>query len=170
MVLGTFLAATQGNELMKQAVSVAPAIPADGVSAADCRPDELEEEGLSFAECKQMVANVQSLTVSGPAWFREVQIGLAGVGTIMALGSILVGVALVDDRSWAPTGAILSFAALTGIDVLGFIAAVNAGPIIRQLYLSNLLLWLLLHLMMTVAAVAGRDCGRYGGRIGHPQV
>lgn len=155
VVLGIVLAATDGTELMKQAVSVEPAIPAEQVSAADCRADELKEEGFAFAECKQMVANIQSLTVSRPGWFRRLQIGLAGLGTILALGSILVGVALVDNRSWAPAGAILAFAALTGLDGVGFIAAVNGGPIIRQLYLGDILLWFLLHLMMTVAAVAG---------------
>jgi hypothetical protein len=174
VVLGIALAATQGTELMKQAVSGAPAIPADQVSAADCREDELEEEGLSFAECRQMVANVENLTVSGPAWFREVQIGLAGVGTIIALGSIVVGVALVDDRTWAPTWAVLTFAALAGLDVLGFIAAVNAGPIIRQLYLWDILLWFLLHLMMAVGAIAGRDSDTAAKRIGqsraHPRL
>jgi hypothetical protein len=155
---------------MKQAVSGAPAIPAEQVSAADCREDELEEEGLSFAECRQMVANVENLTVSGPAWFRGVQIGLAGVGTIIALGSIVVGVALVDDRAWAPNCAVLTFAALAGLDVLGFTAAVNAGPVIRQLYLGDILLWFLLHLMMTVGVVAGRDSDTAAKRLDQSRV
>lgn len=170
VVLGIVLAATHGTEVMKQAVSGEPAIHADQVSAADCREDELEEEGLSFAECRQMVANVESLKVSRPAWFRGVQIGLAGVGTVIALGSIIVGVALVDNRSWAPNGAILTFAALAGVDVLAFVAAVNAGPIIRQLYLWDILLWFLLHLMMTVGAVAGRDSETAAKRIGQSRV
>ena len=170
VVLGIALAATHGTELMKQAVSGAPAIPADKVSAADCREDELEEEGLSFAECRQMVANVENLTVSRSAWFRGVQVGLAGVGTIIALGSIAVGVALVDDRAWAPAWGILTFAALAGVDVLGFVAAVNAGPIIRQLYLGYILLWFLLHLMMTVGAVAGRNGDTAAKRLGQSRV
>lgn len=170
VVLGIALSASHGTELMKQAVSGEPAIPADQVSAADCRKDELEEEGLSFAECKQMVANVQSLTVSRPPWFRGVQIGLAGAGAVIALGSIIVGVALVDNRPWARIGAILTFAALAAVDVLGFIAAVKAGPIIRQLYLGNILLWFLIHLMMAVAAVAGRDSETAARRVGQSRV
>ena len=42
------------------------------------------------------------------------------------------------------------------IDLLQFAAVVNAGPILRDLYLWNILLWCVIHLMMTTGALAGR--------------
>lgn len=110
--------------------------------AADCPPEELEEKGLSLAECEHMVANVKGIALSAPDWFPGFQIVLSGIGTVIAFLSIIVGAALVNYRGWAPTVAILTFAALIAIDVIGFMAAVNAGPILRQIYLGDILLLL----------------------------
>jgi hypothetical protein len=81
---------------------------------------------------------------------------LSGIGTVIAFLSIIVGAALVNYQGWAPTVAILTFAVLIAIDVIGFMAAVDAGPILRQIYLGDILLWFFIHLIMIVAAVAGR--------------
>ena len=67
-----------------------------------------------------------------------------------------VGAALIDRQSWAPAAAIAVFGALTLVDAVGFVAAVNTGPILRDVYLWNVLLWFFVHLMMTLGAVAGR--------------
>jgi hypothetical protein len=53
----------------------------------------------------------------------------------------------------------MNFGALAALDVIGFVAVVNAGPLLRDFYLWQLLLWFLIHLMMTVAAVVGRQGG-----------
>lgn len=160
VILGVFLTAVHGNELLKQIV-LASAAPADGrMPAAVCPEEELEEEGLTLAECEHMVANVRGLILSAPDWFPRVQTGLALAGTIVAFLSIIVGAALVGHRVWAPAAAPPVFGALAAIDALGFVAAVNAGPILRQLYLTDNLLWLLIHLIMTVGAVAGLRAGR----------
>jgi len=159
VVLGVFSTAMHGNELMKQAVITQPAAGGEAIAPADCPADELEEEGLSLAECEQLVAHVRTITVSRPDWFRGFQMGLAALGALVAFTSILVGAALLNDRRWAATAAVLNFGALAAIDVTGFVAVVNAGPLLRDLYLPQLLLWSLIHLMMTVAAVAGREQG-----------
>lgn len=157
IVLGVLLTAVHGNEWMKQGVIV-QATPASGVvPAAECPEDELEEEGLSLAECEQMVANVQNFILSAPDWFFSFQMKLAFAGTLIAFGSIIIGAALVHYRSWAPTTAVLVFAALAVIDVIGFIAVVNTGPILRSMYLWDILLWFFIHLMMTVGAIVGRQ-------------
>ncbi|WP_206054831.1 hypothetical protein [Nitrosococcus wardiae] len=157
IVLGVLLAAIHGNEWMKQGVIV-QATPASGVvPAAECPEDELEEERLSLAECKQMVANVQNFILSAPDWFFSFQMALACVGTIIAFVSIILGVALVHYRRWAPTAAVLVFAALAIIDVVDFIAVVNTGPILRSMYLWDILLWFFIHLVMTVGAIVGRQ-------------
>ena len=74
----------------------------------------------------------------------------------MAFGSILVGVALVDDRRWASGVAVATFASLLALDGAGFAVALYTGPLLRALYLWNILLWFSIHLCMTAGAVAGR--------------
>jgi hypothetical protein len=163
IVLGVFSTAMYGNELMKQAIITQPVAGGEAIAPADCPADELEEEGLSLAECEQLVAHVRTITVSRPEWFRGFQMGLAALGVLVASGSILVGAALLNGRRWVATAAVLNFGALAAIDVIGFIAVVNTGPLLRDLYLPQLLLWFLIHLMMTVAAVAGRQEGTLSG-------
>jgi hypothetical protein len=159
IVFGIFLTASHGNEWMKQAV-ITHSMPASGeMPAADCPPEELEEEGLTLAECEHMVANVKGIALSAPGWFSGFQTVLSATGTVIAFLSIIVGAALVNYRSLAPTVAILTFAALIAIDVIGFIGTVNAGPILRQIYLSNILLWFFIHLIMIAGVVGGR-CGK----------
>jgi hypothetical protein len=156
IVFGIFLTAYHGNEWMKQAV-ISQSMPASGeMPAADCPPEELEEEGLTLAECEHMVANVKGIALSAPGWFSGFQMVLSGIGTAIAFLSIIVGAALVNYRSRAPTVALLTFAALIAIDVISFIATVNAGPILRQIYLWNILLWFFIHLIMIAGVVAGR--------------
>ncbi|MGH8610074.1 MAG: hypothetical protein ACREX9_22495 [Gammaproteobacteria bacterium] len=156
VVLGIFLTAAHGNELMKQAVITQSTPAGDQFPAADCPEDELEEEGLSLAECEHMVAKIQGVILSTPGWFPGFQMALASAGITMAFLSIVVGAALVDYRSYAPVAAVLVFGALTAIDVVGFMAVVNTGPILREMFLWNILLWFFIHLMMTVGAAAGR--------------
>lgn len=153
VVLGLLLAAAQATELVKQAVMV-HAAPASAGAAAACPADELAEEGLSMGECLQLVSNVQNLTVSAPEWFPSWQMALSAAGTVLALLSVIAGVALLDFRAWAPSAAAASFAALTALDAGGFVAVLNTGPILRDLYLWPLLSWFVIHLMMTAAAAA----------------
>lgn len=156
IVLGIFVTAVHSNEWMKQTV-ITGAMPASGqMPPADCPPEELEEEGLSLAECEFMVANVQGIALSAPDWFPAYQAAVSAVGTVLAFLSIIAGAALVNFRSWAPAAATLAFSALALIDVLIFAGVVNAGPLVRQAYLADSLLWFLIHFMMVVAAVAGR--------------
>jgi hypothetical protein len=159
VVLGIFLTAMNGNELMKHAIITQPAGGEEQLAEPDCPPDELAEEGVSLAECEQLVAHVRTITVSRPDWFRGFYMSLAALGAVVAFASIVVGAALIDGRGWAPGAAMLNFGALTALDVIGFVAVVNAGPLLRDFYLWQLLLWFLIHLMMTVAAVVGRQGG-----------
>jgi len=154
VVLGLLLAVSHANEWMKQAVIAAATPASQQLPAANCPEDELAEEGLSVAECKHMVARVQAYVVSAPPWFPTVQIVLSVLGTLAALASAALGAALVNLRAWAPRVASVAFAILLAIDGAGFVAAVNAGPIIRSEYLWPTLLWFVLHLMLLVACVA----------------
>jgi len=155
-VLGVLLAASHATEWTKQVV-IASATPADGqLPAAECPEDELIEEGLSPAECEQLVSEVRSFIVSAPEWFPGYQTVLAAIGTLLAIGSIVVGAALIDHRAWAAAAAIPVFGALALVDGAAFIGAANAGPILRGLYMWNFLLWFAIHLMMTAGAAAGR--------------
>ncbi len=156
VVLGVLLAAAHGTEWTKQRV-LAYATPEGGIlPAAECPEDELIEEGLSLGECEQLVENVRRYIVSAPEWFLGFQSRLAAIGTLLAFVSIGVGVALVDRRSWAPAASVVVFGALALIDAAGFVAALNTGPILREVYLWNALLWFSLHFMMTIGAAAGR--------------
>lgn len=155
IVLGVFLTGFHGNEWMKQSVMV-NSMPAEQMPAADCPEEELEEEGITLAECEYMVEHVWGLGLSTPDWFPGTMMWLAFVGTVLAFISIIVGGALVNYSPAASTAALLVFGALTLIDALQFATAVNAGPILREMYLWHILLWFVIHLMMTVGVIAGR--------------
>jgi hypothetical protein len=156
IVLGVFLTASHGNEWMKQSVLLEFAPQGQEWPAPVCPPEELEEEGLSQAECEFMVQYARGVWISAPGWFPKAQMLLSAAGTILALISVILGGALVNYKSTAVVPAIATFAALTFVDAAQFAAVVNTGPILRSLYLSTVLLWLVIHIMMTVGAVAGR--------------
>ena len=155
VVFGVLMTAAQGNEMLAQAVITPGSAAARGVPA-DCRKDEAEQEGVSTAECELMVAAVRATIVSRPTWFRGFEFGLALMATVAALGSIFVGLALVDFREWAPRAAVFSFGALVALDAAGFVAALFTGPMLRAMYLWNLLLWFCIHLCLTAGAAVGR--------------
>ena len=157
IVLGVFLTAYHGTEWMKNPVLMVAMPESGALPPAVCPQDELDEEGLSLAECEFMVSHVEGLVLSMPDWFPWAMTGLALFGTVLAFTSVVVGGALVNYSSGAVKAAIWVFAALTVVDVLQFVVVVNAGPILRDRYLWHILLWFLIHLMMVVGAIAGRD-------------
>lgn len=159
IVFGMLLTAAQGNELLVQTV-IGPNTAAARNIPADCREDEAAQEGVSLAECELMVANVRIMIASRPAWFRHVQQGLALIGTLAAFGSILAGLALTSGRRRAADAAVLAFGALLVIDVAGFTAAFYTGPLLRALYLWNILFWLFIHMSLLAGVVAGRHADR----------
>lgn len=155
VVFGILLTATHANEWMKQGV-LAQHTPASKVlPAARCPADELEEEGLSMEECEYMVSRLEGLVQVTPQWFAKTQTALASIGTVVAFASIIMGAGLVDFRNWAPRAAMVTFGVLMAIDVVGFIAALNSGPVIREIYLWDAVVWAAIHLMMIVGAVSG---------------
>jgi cytochrome b561 len=165
IVLGLLFTAGQGTEWMRQ-YDLAAATPADlALPAARCPPDELEEEGLSVAECEQLVENVRSYLVSMPDWFGATQGWLAALGTLLGLGSLLAGIGLADGRSGAVRLAFGLFVALFVIDAAQFIAAQLAGPMLRALYLPTVLAWSFVHLGLALACRVA--AGTAGGAVGH---
>ena len=156
VIFGILQTAAHGNEWMTQKV-IAPGTAAVRGIPPRCPEDELVEEGISVTECELMAAKLKIMIASRPHWFRGFQMGLALIGTVVAFGSIFVGVALVQYRSWAPPAAMITFAALLTIDAIGFIAAINTGPLLRAVYLWNILIWFFIHLLMTAGAVAGHQ-------------
>lgn len=157
VLLGVFLAAWQGNEWMRLAIVGDPPFTVDTMPEPACEEDELEEEGLSLNECRQMALSVHNISQSAPDWFRGYHMTVAFVGVVIALISIVIGIALVDYRRWAPAAAFLIFGTLALVDVVSFIGVVNTGPLVRQIYLWQILLWFFIHLVMTVAAFVGRE-------------
>ncbi|GAB4296950.1 MAG: hypothetical protein Kow0083_09800 [Methylophaga sp.] len=156
IMLGVFLTAVHGNEAMKQSVIVSN-MPADGVMPeADCPEEELEEEGISLAECEYLIEHVKGIAMSAPDWFPAAQTTLAGIGAVLAFLSIIIGGALVNYTAWAAKAATLVFSGLAAIDLLQFAVVVNTGPTLREVYLGSILLWFILHLMLLVGVLAGR--------------
>ena len=151
VLFALLLLANQANELLKQIV-IAPGSAAEMGTAADCRADELVEEGLSLQECQLMVAAVQIILASSPPWFRPFQIGLALLVCGVALASMVAGVGLVNDRPRYIKLAVISFSLLVLLDVVAFTAALNTGPLLRAQYLWPLLLWFFIHLCLAMAA------------------
>jgi hypothetical protein len=147
IMLGVFLTAMHGTELMKQSVMTSN-MPASGeMPAADCPLGELDEEGITLEQCEFLVDYVQGVAQATPEGFPE---------TILAFASVIIGGALVNYTSWSSTAAVVVFAGLAIVDLLQFATVVNAGPILRGMYLWSILLWFLLHLMLLVGALAGR--------------
>lgn len=155
LVFGTLQMAAQGNEAMAQIV-IAPGSAADRHAAIECRPDEAAQEGVSTAECGLMVANVQIMLESRPAWFRRAQTVLALAGLLAAFASALAGLALVVGRRRAPAAALAAFVILLALDGVGFTAAAFTGPLLRAVYLWNAVLWSSIHLCLTAGMLAGR--------------
>ncbi len=152
MLFGLLLLASHGNELLKQAV-IGPGGSADLGLAADCRADELEEEQLSLEECQLMVSNVRIILSSSPEWFRSYQLTLSSLGIAATLFSLVTAFGLTNRQSPPLRLAIVSVAILLLVDVAGFVAAVNTGPLLRAQYLWPLLLWISIHLCMLVAVI-----------------
>ena len=160
IVMGVYLSASHGNQLVKYWVL-------DGVPSVEmaeynykCPEDELEEEGITLEMCKQKTANVDTILLSVPDWFRGFQVPLMLLGTIVAFSSIFVGVALIEYRTIAPLAATVVIGALLLIDIAGFMAVVITGPLTRQLYLWDILLWCFIHAILLSAIIAGRHESR----------
>ena len=151
VLFGVLLLANHGNEILRQSV-IAPGVAIE--SAADCRPDELEEENLSLRECQLMVSNVQIVLASSPSWFRSVSICLYLLGFVSALLSLVFGMRFVSSPNSAQRPLRASFVSLVAIDMLIFMAASTTGPLLRSIYLWPNLLWLFIHLAL-LAAVLG---------------
>ena len=164
ILFGILLFASHANELMTQVV-IAPGTAADTGTVADCRPDELEEEGLSLEECELMVTSVQIRLASQSTWFRSTQIVLTSIGTVAAAFSIMIGIALVGSKSQVVKPAVFIFALLLIIDLTSFIAVSASGPLLRALYLEKLLLWFFLHLSLMLAS-ASRLTTQASGDVG----
>ena len=151
-LFGLLLLASHSNELLRQIV-IAPGSSADlGVEAA-CRADELEEEQLSLQECQLLVVDVQIVLSSSPAWFRSYQLTLSSFGIAAAVFSIVTAFSLINRQSLPFRLAAVSMGILLLIDLAGFLAAVNTGPLLRARYLWPLLLWFVVHLCVLVAAI-----------------
>lgn len=151
VLFGVLLLANHGNEILRQSV-IAPEVAIE--SAADCRPDELEEENLSLRECQLMVSNVQIILASSPSWFRSVSICLYLLGFFSALLSLVFGMRFVSSPNSAQRPLRASFVSLVAIDLLIFMAVSTTGPLLRSIYLWPNLLWLFIHLAL-LAAVLG---------------
>jgi len=146
------LFASNGNELLKQTV-IAPGSSAEMGAEANCRADELEEEGLSLQECQLMVSSIQITLASSPDWFRPFQMASSTVGMLAAIFSFIVSFGLINGSQSNRNIIRISFSLLLLLDVSGFIAAVNTGPLLRAIYLWPLLLWFFIHLCLLVAVV-----------------
>ena len=151
VLFGVLLLANHGNEILRQSV-IAPGVAIE--SAADCRPDELEEENLSLRECQLMVSNVQIILASSPSWFRSVSICLYLLGFVSALLSLVFGMRFVSSPNSAQRPLRASFVSLVAIDLLIFMAASTTGPLLRSIYLWPNLLWLFIHLALLAAVLS----------------
>ena len=115
--------------------------------------DELEEEQLSLEECQLMVSNVRIILSSSPDWFRPYQLAFSSLGIAATLLSLVTAFSLINRKSPPLRLAIVSITLLLFVDVAGFVAAVNTGPMLRAQYLWPLLLWISVHLCMLVAVI-----------------
>ncbi|HLU05009.1 MAG TPA: hypothetical protein VKZ91_00505 [Woeseiaceae bacterium] len=157
ILLGVLLTAWHANEWMKISIVGAPPFTIATMPEPDCDEDELIEEGLTLEECHQLAFVVQDIAISSPGWFKSFHIAVSATGTLLALLSIVAGIALVDYRPWAPGVAVAVFSGFALLDAISFTGVVNTGPLLRQMYLWVILLWFFIHLVLAVAAIVGRQ-------------
>ncbi|MDD9890379.1 MAG: hypothetical protein OXU66_08005 [Gammaproteobacteria bacterium] len=153
VLFGILLLAQHGNELLKQLVITPGSVAAQGV-AADCRADELEEEGLSLRECELLVSNVQITLVSSPDWFRPAMMLFSLLGSLFAVSSIYLGISVAANSNTNSLSLKTCLGVLLLIDLLVFVAASNTGPLLRAQYLWPSLLWFFVHATLLAAALA----------------
>ena len=151
-LLGALAAAWYGNEWMTMTVTGSPPFTLEAMPEPDCDPDELEEEGLSLAECHQMALRVHHLSLSSPPRLPGLLGAMAATGLLLSVLSLAAAAALADGRARAPAAGV--FAALCLVDAAAFATVVMSGPLVRQVYLWSFLLWFSLHLVLTAAAAA----------------
>ena len=160
VVLGVYLTAAHGIGLMVHAVLDGEAAIVQNDYFQDCPQDELQRDGISLVMCTQATRNTDTILLSRPEWYRGLQMWLKGAGTLLAFASIFIGVALIEHRPWSGMAAIVVLSGLLVVDLAGFLATVNSGPLLRQLYLWHIMLWFFIHTLLLVAVVAGRDSDR----------
>ncbi len=154
IIFGVLLVAMQGTEILRQST-----LKPDSAAVQDvpprCPEYDLEKDGLSVEYCHAMVAHLKGQILTTPKWFRSFEIKLSTVGLVFALLSIIAGIALIDNRAWATSACLAVFLGLTLVDGITFIAVYASGPLARSLYLWNDMLWLVIHMTMTAAILAG---------------
>ena len=148
ILFGVLFFASSSNELLKQAVlsSDFAALQQD----ADCRADELAEEGLSLRECELMLVQVEIFLVSSPSWFRSVQKIFSLIGIAAALASIGLALSLDSRRGFSIRALVLVLSGLVVLDSGMFVVALQTGPLLRAQYLWPLILWFFIHLCLVL--------------------
>lgn len=149
-VFGLLYFATSSNELLKQLV-LTPEAQSSLMGEADCRADELIEEGLSLRECELMRLQLEIAYESSPNWFRSAQLFLHGLAVAAALSSVYLG--LHATRPQLAQAKLLrhSLSFLLILDIATFLAALQTGPLLRTQYLWPIVLWFFVHLSLAVA-------------------
>lgn len=155
ILFGVLFFASNSNELLKQGVLSAEAYAALQ-GEADCRADELEEEGLSLRECELMLVQIEIALESSPDWFRSTQKTLSGIGIATALLSIALSLSLGSNSNYGLTMRIMVWVlgGLVVLDSAMFVAASQTGPLLRAQYLWPILLWFFIHLSLVLGAQA----------------
>ena len=155
ILFGVLFFASNSNELLKQGVLTTDAFAALQAEA-DCRADELEEEGISLRECELMLVQVEIALESSPGWFRSVQQILSASGIAAALLSIGLALNLSSNSGSSSRFSLRILVWVLGglvvLDSVMFIAALQTGPLLRAQYLWPLLLWFFIHLSLALGA------------------
>lgn len=148
ILFGVLFFASSSNELLKQAVLTADFSALQ--QEADCRADELEEEGLSLRECELMLVQVEIALVSSPGWFRSVQQIFSVIGIAAALASIGLALSLDRRSDFSIRALVWVSGGLVVLDIGMFVVALQTGPLLRAQYLWPLILWFFIHLCLVL--------------------
>ena len=148
ILFGVLFFASSSNELLKQAVLTADFSVLQ--QEADCRADELEEEGLSLRECELMLVQVEIFLASSPNWFRSVQQTFSVIGIAASLASIGLALSLDSRRSFPIRALVWVLSGLVVLDSGMFVVALQTGPLLRAQYLWPLILWFFIHLCLVL--------------------
>lgn len=152
ILFGLLFFAQSSNELLKHTVLTQEA-EQSLAGEADCRADELIEEGLSVRECELMRVQLEIYYVSIPSWFRSAQMVLQSIAVSGAIASIGLSLAISQITPRRVSSLSLVLVTLLLIDIAGLLISLQTGPLMRAQYLWPSLLWIFIHLSLAVGSL-----------------
>lgn len=155
LLFSLLFAAQSLTEFSRQLVFSEQRVANAGV-IADCRIDELEEEGLSQQECELLLGQLLLGLESTPPWYRSFQLAVSLLAAVVAIACLPQAIALIRNSALRLSALSAALAILLIFDSASFVASLSLGPLMRAQLLWQLALWFFVHLSLLIAVLQCR--------------